>query len=169
MSTSWIAENLHCRRNCGGKCSTCLFANDCRNFSNGVANGAPPLRQVEHVNCQVENCAPCELFRMCNIQVLGQNYRKESERASEDWTKSDEIYIQRVISLLPCNHCSLCVVCQFVAALQIFCSSYERLPSKRSGLDKKHFCSRPNCRHCEKVMEFDLEHLGFAYGGLRRY
>jgi hypothetical protein len=146
-----------------------LFVNDCHNFSNGITNGAPPVRRMEHVGCNAENCAECEQFRRYNIQLLGQTYRYQMERVSEDWTTSAEIYVDRVFSSLPCNHCSLCVVCQFAEGLKIFCSSYERLPSKRSGLDTRHFCSRPNCRHCEKVMEFDLEHLGFNYGGRRRY
>jgi hypothetical protein len=141
-----------------------LFANDCRNFSNGIANGAPPVRQVEHVNCQVKNCAPCELFRMCNIQVLGQNYRKESERASEDLTQSDKIYLPFVFSSLaklPCKSCALCDICQFVETLQFFdfYSDLDRVKIVKEGLNTSHFCTVKNCRHCEKVLKDDLEKL----------
>lgn len=168
MTTQWIAENLKCRRNCGGKCSTCLFINDCRNFSNGVAYGAPPFRQADHVNCQVENCATCELFRLCNIQVLGQTYSVESERALQDWTKLDKIYLPTVFSSLaklPCKHCCVCVICQFAETLQFFdlYSDRDRLKIVKEGLDKSHFCTVKNCRHCEKVLKDDLEQLSAGY------
>jgi hypothetical protein len=166
MSASWIAENLHCSRNCGRKCSTCLFANDCRNFSNGVACGAPPVRQVEHENCQVENCAECELFRLCNIQVLGQNYRKECNH-DRDWTKSDKIYFPRVftaLAKLPCKHCTTCVICKFGHTLRFFdmYSQCDHVKFEKS-LDRKHFCTVKDCRHCAMVLEDDLEHLSDRY------
>jgi len=168
MSASWIAANWKCTRNCGGKCSTCLFANDCIDFSDGVDRDVQPARRVEHCDCNGENCAKCVQIRRYNIQVLGQTYRKQCYD-DRNWDKSDEIIIQRVISSLPCNHCSLCVVCQFVKGLKIFCSSYLYLPSERLGLEKTHFCSRPDCRHCLQIREFDIEWIGFKYGGIRHY
>lgn len=176
MSATWIAENLlsrsKCPRNCGGKCSTCLFVNDCRNFSNGVTNGAPPVRQVEHVNCQVENCAECKLFRMCNIQVLGQYYRKECDHDRE-WTQSDKIYFPSVFSSLaklPCQHCTTCVVCKFGHALRFFDlytrRDYIKFPK---SLDLQHFCAVKDCRQCEKVLEDDLEQLCARYSRTLHY
>jgi len=168
MSASWIAGNLLCTRICGRKCLTCLFINDCRSFSDGVARDASPPHHVEHVNCQDENCATCEQFRRYNIELLGQNYRKKCYD-DRNWDKSDEIIIQCVISSLPCKHCSLCVICQFVEGLEIFCSSYQNLPSKRSALEKTHFCSRKDCKHCFQILKFDLQQLGFKYGGTLSY
>jgi hypothetical protein len=145
-----------------------LFANDCRNFSNGVTNGAPPVRQVEHVNCQVENCAECELFRLCNIQVLGQNYRKECDH-DRDWTQSDKIYFPRVftaLAKLPCKHCTTCVICKFAHALRFFDMYSQRDYVKfQKSLDRMHFCTVKDCHHCAMVLEDDLEHLSWEYRG----
>jgi hypothetical protein len=139
MSSTWIAHNWKCPRNCDGKCKTCLFVRNYHNFESGY----------DYTDA---------------IKSLGQSYQKISESAWYGWTKSDKIDIQKVIYSLPCKHCSLCSSCHFVEGLRVFLESFQRLPSKREGLDKNHFCNEKNCRHCEMIMIYDLEHLAWEYG-----